>query len=101
MEQTKHTPGKWVINYDGSIYAEPTEDDKHSRRICGLPWDSYKEFKEGNNEANARLIATAPELLIACQKAEAYLQGIRTDEKFEEAYLVAMIQAAIAKAEAS
>lgn len=60
MTEQKHTPGQWVINYNGRIYAEPTKDDKYNQCICKFLWSSFKEFNEGNNAANARLIAESP-----------------------------------------
>lgn len=74
MTDIKHTPAPWVINYDGGIWTEPTEEDKYSRPICSFRWNSFKEFNEGNNAANARLISAAPELLQALQEL--------TDEAF-------------------
>lgn len=96
MTDTKHTPGPWVINYDGGIWTEPTEIDKHSRPICSFRWGSFKEFNEGNNAANARLIAAAPEMLDALKAL--------TDEAFQNmtggaGHLIDDAYAAIAKAE--
>lgn len=50
-------------------------------------------------EANARLIAAAPDLLEALKRVEHYLQGDRTGRDFEESDVVGIVQAAIAKAE--
>lgn len=55
-EQTQHTPGPWTICYDGQI------DSKDGEFICSFRWDSFKEFNDGNNAANARLIAAAPDM---------------------------------------
>lgn len=61
MTDTKHTPGPWDINYDGGIWTRPTPEYKYSLPICSFRWNTAKEFEEGNNKANARLIAAAPE----------------------------------------
>ena len=59
---TKHTPGPWVAReYDGRIYIDTIE---------GLFRPGYMatgvlSFDARGNEANARLIAAAPELLEA------------------------------------
>lgn len=53
---SKFTPGPWTLCYDGQI------DGPDGLKICGFSWDSYREFNEGNNAANARLIAAAPEM---------------------------------------
>lgn len=62
-EQTKHTPGPWMIDGDqilgpGDDYLiETDEGDQWFTQVCQ---------GSGNWEANARLIAAAPDLLHAC-----------------------------------
>ena len=92
MTNTKHTPAPWEYNGDGFIV--------HSRGdICSI---------DNGNEANARLIAAAPELLAACRKSLPFLRGLRDglqvaspnhDPKFYEPTAIDAIEAAIAKAE--
>jgi hypothetical protein len=65
--KTMHTKGPWKITYDGGIYSMPNDEDKFSHQICVFNWSSFKEFNEGNNAANARLIVSAPELLAALE----------------------------------
>ena len=56
MTAAKHTPGPWVLCYDGQI------DGPDGRTICRFTWDSFKGFNDSPTEkANARLIAAAPE----------------------------------------
>lgn len=74
----KHTPGEWNIIkvYDGTsmqlitaaIYAHPRE----SVKICDM---NPQNLCAGENEANANLIAAAPELLEACKYAQTYLES--------------------------
>lgn len=108
MKEPKHTPGPWIITKPRKCDADQVEDSLIVSKIDGKPQHIAEVFQYRNEQnhnadgtavANARLIATAPELLKACRKIDAYLQGIQTGKKFEEADLVAMVQSAIAKAE--
>ena len=64
--EQKHTPGPW------DYYLEPSDHYKHKIRskpglICQLPgWVTHDELRL-EQEANARLIAAAPELLEALE----------------------------------
>lgn len=87
MSETKHTPGPWLIDENGMIYHRPDPLTKY----C------IAEMESGL-EANASLIAAAPDLLAALKKmlpeANRIDQHLRpTFETCEEA------RAAIAKAE--
>ena len=67
----KHTPGPWKAAEDGvlhnpTIYQDMTKVSKYPRQI---------HLKGCSNE-DARLIASAPELLEACKKAKKYLEPI-------------------------
>ena len=70
---TKHTPGPWVAReYDGRIYIDTIE---------GLFRPGYMatgvlSFDARGNEANARLIAAAPDLLEALKVAERALNAM-------------------------
>jgi len=55
---SKHTPGPWEADTDGLIYREPWMDEVDPN-ICKV--NMYRD----DGEANARLIATAPDLLEA------------------------------------
>ena len=63
----EHTPEKWEIQEHGGLFAIGTYDDT----ICKL-WELEEEThnKLGfeNAEANAYLIAAAPDLLAACKR---------------------------------
>jgi hypothetical protein len=66
MSETKHTPGKWLAE-DGRIYAEDghaiAETTGRVIDKLGCHWVASEEA-----QANARLIASAPELLEALQE---------------------------------
>jgi hypothetical protein len=55
MKHAKHTPGPWINLSNLIVY---DSDD-------GGPFRSICQMNENNNEANARLVAAAPELLDA------------------------------------
>jgi hypothetical protein len=86
---TDHAPGPWRVtstheNARAVVGPTPVAD---AYRVIALP----KNSNDGHWEANARLIAAAPDLLAAC-KAALEGQSIPPFEKYE------MIRAAIAKA---
>ncbi len=65
-----HTPGIWTYTFKGGRYVIQVD------RNTGNTFDLAALFAEGRQydsknswEANAKLIAAAPELLEACQKA--------------------------------
>ena len=61
----KHTKGKWEIYPSGKIMSDQFQDEDgiQSDLICTV------NKKCSKSEANAKLIAAAPELLEVCQKA--------------------------------
>lgn len=65
---TAHTPGPWFASRFGDVWAE-TGVDKPGQRtvdICVMKVDQFEPFKPSDQwEANARLIAAAPDLLAA------------------------------------
>jgi hypothetical protein len=64
---SKHTPGPWAwgANYDG-LYGAGPDNDVLTHQSYENMWLAYKRTA-GEREANARLIAAAPELLEALQ----------------------------------
>lgn len=73
MSTAKHTPGPWIGAgpsfggplplYTTEIITEWEDEDEGSPTICFLPFT----HNDDENEANALLIAAAPELLEALQ----------------------------------
>lgn len=94
--ETKHTPGPWNIGkVSEEIFA--TDENGIPRTICQRAEDD--EFEAKPWEANAHLIASAPELLEACKDA---LESLKRLEDKDGAYRVtniSQLQQAIAKAE--
>ncbi|MET0210352.1 MAG: hypothetical protein ABW220_15005 [Burkholderiaceae bacterium] len=95
MSEAKHTPGPWTY-FPKEKYAE------HHVSVP-LPGRTFKQalFPDGcptaNAEADARLIAAAPELLEAAQAAWNCIAELSPTQARVE--VVQMLHAAIAKAE--
>lgn len=101
-EQTKHTPGPWVLSLvcGGNYTLLPESHKKHPSHAIASIHENHGE----RNAANAALIAAAPELLEAAKFALSLLE-------ISEVYFAAerqagagkstedLIRAAIAKAE--
>lgn len=63
MTNITHTPGPWRITTDFiGVY------DSEARRIANLDSDGAPDFDVDETLANARLIAAAPELLVALEE---------------------------------
>ena len=59
MTETKHSPGKWTtLNQDGDIYIE-------AESRCAVVARIFAGVGNAEDEANAKLIAAAPDLLEA------------------------------------
>ncbi len=67
----KHTPGKWEYDTKGNYYNESGVIRMNGVLIAKMVTQTTHKPKEV--EANARLIAAAPELLEACKGALAHL----------------------------
>lgn len=115
MSQAKFTPGPWEIDYGfGEVQTESTIEIQKMRSyggiekcICTLHVDNY-EFSSGRNveeqEANAKLIIAAPELLQGCEIAAHFIKGLnesleaKNEFSLEVASLVNSLFAVVAKA---
>lgn len=88
LDQTTHTPGPWmvrpIIDFDGDWEARIT---KAGEAIGSLTQAGSRDRREA--EANARLIAAAPDLMAVCVAIEAYAAPLG-------AGLLAQLRAAIA-----
>ena len=70
-----HTKGKWFVSKhddNGEIVVRGIEDD--GPIVANVEADNYDVFTQEIVEANARLIAAAPELLVAFKSL---IEGIR------------------------
>jgi hypothetical protein len=85
MDIVTHTPGPWHV---GPHYKSDVES--REGRIC-----ECRPLSSPRAEANARLVAAAPDLLIACEKFVASFKSLQR-EKCDVAHRLAV--EAIAKA---
>ena len=71
MKDTQHTPGPWRIT-NKSSFGDPAGicsiDGLHITGVCGYG------MLDAQNDANASLIAAAPDMLSALKKAELILR---------------------------
>lgn len=67
--KTPHTPGPWLSFKAGGVYSE------NGREIIFSAHNTRSGSAE-EREANARLIAAAPELLEACRRALALIESL-------------------------
>lgn len=85
---TNHTPGPWIPHNGPCVFVVTTTTKPRTFRICTINTDRAEA------EANARLIAAAPDLL-------AVLKETLVDYRacgMEERQIISVIRAAIAKA---
>lgn len=72
MSESKFTPGPWHYGEDNARRLEVSTEKKQIARI-------NVAFMDGDAEANARLIAAAPDLLKACISALYAIRGREHD----------------------
>ena len=89
--EMSHTPGPWsaAIGGVGTTIWGPNERGPLAGKVAELFTD--KDYEYETLEANARLIAAAPELLEACKKADEMLR--------KQGIVPLFLEQAIAKAE--
>ncbi len=83
-----HTPGPWVVE-QGSVYTKRPNENGQFPRIALMDREE-DETRPTERDANARLIAAAPELLAALKRIASHPHG---------GVLVNIARDAIAKAE--
>ncbi len=92
MDVVKYTPGPWMpFSNSIGVGVTPVDDGESDICRCDNNWD---ERGQETHQANARLIAAAPELLEACEGLVANL----TEGDFVSETRVEAARAAIAKA---
>lgn len=86
MTRAKHTPGPWafVAGVDGDLWVEGP--DPAANVICDIV-GREGEGTGAEDEANARLIAAAPELLAACQAALSVGEALDRPDENQRIYL--------------
>jgi len=99
MEKTKHTPGPWKAKTVKALGIYANNDQQIAVVHNEMPRGGRRQDDYNIEEANARLIAAAPDLLEACEvllKAAPELWG---DDIEKWPRLMDRVEAAIAKAE--
>ena len=64
MKTTQHTPAPWEVDYSGNCHLGIIDKNDRMLAFCSLQNENGDE-----DEANARLISAAPDLLSALQRA--------------------------------
>jgi hypothetical protein len=88
-----HTPAPWRVEDIRNDYSGNTVARIGMLRIV------TDNSKEDNEEANAALIASAPELLEACNEALSHACGLRDKTDESKMNLVVILKNAVAKAQ--
>jgi hypothetical protein len=97
MTQMKHTPGPWEDNDAGLIYGQVSDDNDVAPFVSDV-CDSPLEYS-GQEKANARLIAAAPEMFAALELCEDVLAELaRLDDGTPSISALHAARAALAKA---
>ena len=92
----KHTPGPWKVYDDGDMWIAPSDGD--APIVCDICPHGEEFVYSLEDDANAHLIAAAPELLEALKVAQAWIADESCPCEGCEA-VNDQIAAAIAKAE--
>ena len=93
MTQVKHTPGPWVITDKWEVGKISTAWDQS----LGMVVPHCNVYGE-NKEANALLIANAPDLLEVLEEAREHIAYSAPQWHYRTQEIIAKIDAAIAKA---
>ena len=97
---SKHTPGPWVVDEANTNLVARLVDGVYEY-VCAVEPSSFstREYNNEQEEADARLIAAAPELLEALKIARPYVSAALTETGSVDAYRAeCQVDIAIAKA---
>lgn len=98
----KHTPGPWMYSGAGSIKRDYTAIGCTDGETIATAWGHSNSgffVSEEEKEANARLIAAAPELLEALQEAISLIESIDgRDNSCDPRSDISDLKAVVAKA---
>ena len=104
----KHTKGTWYSSESVNIHEQRIIADEETGQTIAVCYGrGGHDVRESETEANAHLIASAPELLEACKAALAAINlrldvdGGKTGAFASEINAVLLLEKAIAKAEAT
>lgn len=101
MNKPTHTPGPWTLKPNGVISGGKPIQLPNGEAVQQVAMATYLD--DGDREANARLIAAAPELLEALRNAATLLNAIaplmERQGSHDYRHGANLVAAAIAKAE--
>lgn len=100
MKEFKGTPGHWLASKtDRSIGPVSRDDDQSYGMILPVAWVEF-DVDADRQQANANLIAAAPDLLTELQKLRGYVINVCgvDDEDCDSDHPLMSSQAAISKA---
>ena len=80
LNETSHTPGPWIVDYSGPARIAIADTMGNEVALCSMQCECGD-----TDEANARLIASAPELLAALEHA-AKLARIELEQFLEDGW---------------
>ena len=102
MTEPKFTPGPWFTDDYGYIFSGERRDAHMIAEVRGWGWIQYLPDPEQIQDANAHLIAAAPDLYKALAHLEPYLDAIvcyaSTIEEHPPNGFILETKAALAKA---
>ena len=93
----KNSAGDWDVQTLRDSYPDMPEGSDTGAYIASVYNDTTDSRTRGKNEANARLIAAAPELLDAANAALDAMTDERADDEYKK-MAVSLLRAAITKA---
>jgi len=101
MKEQKHTPGPWHVGTQPdtfhTIFSESGRMRLEKEGTCLYPVAKTIDFEGEDGEANARLIAAAPELLETCKMMLWLIESEQWEKRFDGETTI--LRTAIAKAE--
>jgi hypothetical protein len=100
---SKHTPGPWIVDALGNVWASDTNVWVSDTKICEMSKQPIQDFayrvkNVDEHEANARLIAAAPELLAALRICEGNISSLAAAHPKVYGEWLTVVSAAISKA---
>lgn len=83
MTESKHTPGPWCLGVKGRTIHKRQSNGRPGKMVAEIETtlSAGKKFTELEVEANAHLIAAAPDLLEALEEAERVIRWAAQESK--------------------
>lgn len=97
MSAATHTPGPWEVVPYGDGDSLVIHDARGDWRVCFMATPGESGDMRGIR-ANARLIASAPDLLAACQRAHRVIKAMTGNQQATKGNVIGELEAAIARA---